>query len=226
MHTFSPGNGHGILTDASAASNADHGGNAEGVAFGDVDNDGDLDLYVGNANQPNVLLLNDGHGIFTDASAASNVDHSGNSHGVAFGDVDNDGGLDLYVGNANQPNVLLRNAHHGPDDGQHDAAAADWLVVLPLDGAGHRTLHGAAVRVLLAGTRVLVGLRTVDGGSGYCSQSAYGAHFGLPPVAGSGPTATYHYDVEVRPPGSEEWSVAAEGVAGGITLEWRSGRYI
>ena len=117
----------------------------------------------------------------------------------------------------------LRNSHHGPDDGQHGAAAADWLVVLPLDGAGHRTLHGAAVRVLLAGTRVLVGLRTVDGGSGYCSQSAYGAHFGLP-VARSSATATYYFDVEVRPPGSEEWSVAAEGVAGGITLEWRSGR--
>ena len=52
--------GHGIFTDASAASNVDHGGSAYGVAFGDVDNDGDLDLYVGNYGQPNVLLLNDG----------------------------------------------------------------------------------------------------------------------------------------------------------------------
>src|SRR5262245_543744 len=69
-----------------------------GVACGDYDNDGDVDLYVTNVG-PNVLLRNDGppNYTFTDITAAAGVGHPGWGSSSAFVDYDNDGDLDLYV---------------------------------------------------------------------------------------------------------------------------------
>lgn len=68
-----------------------------GVAVGDYDNDGDLDLYLNNYG-PNVLYRNDGDGTFTDVTNEAGVadgDYVG--AGACFLDVDKDGDLDLYV---------------------------------------------------------------------------------------------------------------------------------
>ena len=86
------------FVDVTAGSGAGDRGYGMGVATGDVDNDGDVDLYVTNCG-PNVLLLNDGRGVFTDASAASGVDHPSWASSAAFVDYDNDGDLDLFVAN-------------------------------------------------------------------------------------------------------------------------------
>jgi len=69
-----------------------------GVAAGDVDNDGDLDLYTTNygANQ---LWKNRGDGSFGDATAASGAGHASWSVSAAFLDYDRDGWLDLFVAN-------------------------------------------------------------------------------------------------------------------------------
>ncbi|MDX1545851.1 MAG: FG-GAP-like repeat-containing protein, partial [Rhodothermales bacterium] len=69
------------------------------ASFADVDNDGDADLYVTSVRGGNALLLNDGGGRFTDASAASGLDYSGHSSGAVFFDYDRDGLLDLYLAN-------------------------------------------------------------------------------------------------------------------------------
>ena len=71
-----------------------------GGAFLDYDDDGDLDLYLVNSAAPSVLYRNNGDGIFIDVTAAAGVSNQGSyGHGVACGDYDNDGYVDIYVTN-------------------------------------------------------------------------------------------------------------------------------
>ena len=85
--------------------------------WGDYDNDGFLDLYVAEGvtgdGTPNKLFYNQGDGTFEDRAAEAGVDHTGKTLGVAFGDYDNDGDLDLYVSNVGGPNALYRNEADG-----------------------------------------------------------------------------------------------------------------
>jgi hypothetical protein len=89
------------------------------AAFGDYDDDGDLDLYIGNESRveieedhkgdyPSQLMLNDGSGVFTDGAVAAGVTNDRYAKGVAAGDYDDDGDLDLYVSNIGF-NRLYRN---------------------------------------------------------------------------------------------------------------------
>lgn len=77
--------------------------------FGDVDNDGDLDLFVTNEESSNRLFLNDGNGAFTDATEHAGLRTTGGSMGAAFADIDNDGDLDLYVAHWSASNHLYQN---------------------------------------------------------------------------------------------------------------------
>ena len=83
------------------------------AAFADYDNDGWLDLFVGNESgrQPHAcqLFRNRGDGTFTDVASSLGLDHVGFVKGVTWGDVDNDGLIDLYVSQFYQDNVLYRN---------------------------------------------------------------------------------------------------------------------
>lgn len=85
----------------------------QAAAWADFDNDGDLDLYIGNENFPSELFLNKGDGTFTDIAKEAGVTNDGMTKGVAWGDYDNDGDPDLYVSNLGQPNKLYRNNGDG-----------------------------------------------------------------------------------------------------------------
>ncbi len=90
--------GEGTFRDVSGTSGADDRGYGMGVAAGDYDQDGDVDLYVTNVG-PNVLLRNDGAGRFTDVSVPAGVGDPGWGASAAFVDHDADGDLDLFVTN-------------------------------------------------------------------------------------------------------------------------------
>lgn len=67
--------------------------------FGDIDNDGDADLFVTTVRGGNLLFENDGRGVFRDISEAAGVDYVGHSSGALFFDFNRDGLLDLLVVN-------------------------------------------------------------------------------------------------------------------------------
>jgi hypothetical protein len=86
--------------------------------WADYDNDGDLDLYVGNEcspkiQAPNQLFRNDGDGTFYDVAARAGVTNLGYTKGVTFGDYDGDGKVDLYVSNLRDDNRLYHNLGDG-----------------------------------------------------------------------------------------------------------------
>ena len=70
---------------------------ASGATFADIDNDGDLDLYVCNMAAPNLLYVNQNDGTFVEQSRAAGCAYSGASKQANFCDFDRDGDLDMYL---------------------------------------------------------------------------------------------------------------------------------
>lgn len=82
---------------------ADHRYPSQTAAWGDYDNDGDLDLYVGNEDFPCQLFQNNGQGHFVDRAAEAGVENGRFTKGVVWGDYNGDDFPDLYVSNYGLP---------------------------------------------------------------------------------------------------------------------------
>ncbi len=91
--------GSGYFTDLSATSAIPQGINHSGVTAADFDGDQDVDLFLANWLQPNLLLRNDGDFAFTDVTAKADMGDAGAGTGCAWGDYDGDGRLDVYLSN-------------------------------------------------------------------------------------------------------------------------------
>lgn len=122
-----------------------------GSNFGDLDNDGFLDFYIGTGDPslttltPNRMFRNHEGRYFDDVTTSGGFGHLQKGHGVAFGDIDNDGDEDVYavLGGAYSGdvyrNVLFQNPGHGNQ----------WIK-LKLEGVqSNRSAIGARIKVVL-----------------------------------------------------------------------------
>jgi hypothetical protein len=174
-----------------------------GAAFFDADLDGRLDLFFANGHifsdvdkfpdlgetyrQRNQLLLNLGTR-FRDVSdrSGAGLQIAAAGRGLAVGDLDNDGDLDLIVSNTDDVPTLLEN---------RQATKRHWLGVQALAGTGNRFAIGAKVAVSGGGKKQQ---REIRSGGSFLSQNDLRAYFGLSDY--SGPV-----DVEIRMPGGRRW---------------------
>ncbi len=183
---------------------------AMGANFGDIDNDGWLDIYLGTGNPlyqsiiPNKMFKNTGGNSFTDITIPARVGNIQKGHGVSFADLDSDGDEDIYIdmggayiGDA-YPNSLFLNP------GQNDNR---WINLI---------LEGTVCNKAAIGARIKVTFD--DGGK---SRSVYrllssGGSFGSNPLAqhiGIG-KATEIQSIEIKWPGSNAIQVVSNVPAG------------
>jgi hypothetical protein len=88
--------------------------NSQEAAFGDFDDDGDIDLFTVNENSTNNLFSNQRQGFFKDVTEESGLKSTGGSGAVAVGDYNNDGFLDIFVTSVNGgQHELFRNNGNG-----------------------------------------------------------------------------------------------------------------
>ncbi len=176
-----------------------------GTSFVDLDNDGWLDLFLVNGHvypevwqlpteaayqQRKVVYRNLGTGRFADVSEAlgAPVTEPRAGRGAAFGDVDNDGDVD----------VVVNNVHDAPDLFRARSDPANHWVLVKLTGTqSNRSAIGARLRLEAGGATQW---QEVRGGGSYLSQNDLRAHFGLG-------AATRIDRLEVRWPNGllEEW---------------------
>jgi hypothetical protein len=185
--TMYRGDGGGFFDDVSSATGVGESTYASlswGTTLADLDNDGDQDLVIANGHiypqvdthpefeltyaQRNQLLENDGTGQFRDVTdrAGPGFAQLRSSRGLAAGDYDNDGDLDLLVTHLDEPPSLLRN----------DSGGGAWLAVALEAPPGDGTVIGAEVRLRI-GDRTLI--RDRASGGSFLSVHDPRLHFGL-----------------------------------------------
>jgi hypothetical protein len=120
----------GTFTDVTVASGlARPATSSQTAAWADINNDGWLDLFVGNEESASQLFLNKGGTTFEDISRAAGVDRVAFTKGISAADYDNDGFVDFYVSNFKGQNFLYRN--------NRDNTFTDMARAAGVPGPGH-----------------------------------------------------------------------------------------
>lgn len=174
--------GDGTFADVSAEVGLDRVLMPMGCNFGDIDNDGYLDIYLGNGNPsyaapvPNVLLHNDGGKAFVDISASSGTGAMEKGHGIAFADFTNSGHEDIAVvmGGA------IPGDRHALRLFENPGNTGDWLTVRLVGVKSNRSAIGARIKVTVqdGATAPRNIYRTVGSGASF-GASPLEQHIGL-----------------------------------------------
>jgi len=141
-------------------------GASHGCSFADIDNDGDLDLYVTNDRGVKFLYLNDGKGDFSRKTDEVISFDFGKSLGHSWSDYDKDGDLDLVVAtHSGQPNsVFLNNGN-----------ANNWIELNLTGTVSNKSAIGAVISI---NTKGKWQMRELCGQSGFGGQNSFTQHFG------------------------------------------------
>jgi hypothetical protein len=138
-----------------------------GANFGDLNNDGWLDFYLGTGDpdlknlMPNLMYLNRGGQRFVDVTFAGGFGNLQKGHGVAFADLDNDGDQDIFekMGGAYPADKYHDLLFENPGFGNH------WIAVQAVGVTSNRSAIGARVRVdIIEGGRPRTIYKTVNSG--------------------------------------------------------------
>jgi hypothetical protein len=143
-------NHDGTFTDVTMEMGLDHPVFAMGANFGDIDNDGWLDMYLGTGNPdyksliPNKLFKNIEGKRFVDVTSSARVGNLQKGHGVAFADINNDGNQDIFVemGGAFPGDAYYNSLYVNP--GQENN---NWVSVLLEGSVSNRSAIGAHIAV-------------------------------------------------------------------------------
>lgn len=176
-------NCRGGFDDVSEATGVNRISMAMGANYGDIDNDGFLDFYLGTGSPsygalvPNLLFGNDGGKRFVDITTATGTGHLQKGHGIAFADVDGDGDQDIFLhtggaipGDA-YGNALFRNP---------GSKGNRWLRVKLTGSKTNRAAIGARIKAVIAepGGKTRAIHRVVSSGGSF-GTSSFEQHIGL-----------------------------------------------
>lgn len=171
-------NNRGSFTDVTRQVGMTRNAMTMGCNFGDFDNDGYLDFYLGTgapsygALVPNLLFRNNEGRSFADVTYAAGVGHLQKGHGIAFADVDNDGDQDIFLHSGGAvpgdayPNSLFANPGN----------MNRWIEVRLTGVKTNRAAIGARIKVVLVGGRDIH--RVVTTGTSFGTSSLQ-QHIGL-----------------------------------------------
>ncbi len=162
--------GNGTFEEVSKAARLNRSVLAMGANFGDLDNDGWLDLYLGTGNPdlrtlvPNKMFRNAAGEFFQDVTTSGGFGHLQKGHAIAFGDLDNDGDQDVYanIGGAYTGDVYRNALFENPGHGNR------WLKLKLTGAKSNRSAIGAKIKVIAktpAGERMI--FKTVNSGGSF-----------------------------------------------------------
>ncbi len=139
-----------------------------GIDFTDVRVWPNIGEMTWSGYQKKKMFRNLGTQAFKEISADAGVDNDLDGRGLGVGDFDNDGRLDIFQTNADQPMLLYRSRTEG---------AGNWVQMKLTGTKSNRDAIGARVTLKTSGGQTLI--REVNGGNGYSGQSSKLLHFGI-----------------------------------------------
>lgn len=139
--------GQGVFLNVTKEQNLEMMALAMGSNFGDLNNDGFLDFYLGTGNPqfenliPNYMLLNQNGKHFVDVSMAGGFAHLQKGHGVAFGDIDHDGDMDIFE----QMGGAYRGDEYGDVLYENPGFSNHWITIKLIGTRSNRAAIGARI---------------------------------------------------------------------------------